>query len=96
VLAAGVLAATAAGFAIGFIRFDSGDPDGMLAIAYLVAGLMVIGTVGFGLSIVALRCPLCGHHLGASALRRSVASTITALLRPFTCTECGFDERRER
>jgi len=98
-LALAVLVSVMLAFLRAVFQNDSDDPDGLLALSYVIAALMVLGTLGFGLSLWLLRCPRCGHHFGADVaggieiFGHSVVDAMVALIRRFHCRECGFDER---
>jgi len=97
-LSAGVLIACLLGFLALFGTSDDGELDGVPRTAYLVAGLMVLGTLAFGLSVWLLRCPRCGANVARGAVggggEKSVVTTLVALLRPLSCSECGYREQR--
>ncbi|MBK8994168.1 MAG: hypothetical protein IPM35_00245 [Myxococcales bacterium] len=97
-LSAGVLVACLLGFLALFATNDAGDLDGVLRTTYLVAALMVLGTLAFGLSVWLLRCPRCGSNVARGAVggggQKSVVTTLVALLRPLSCSECGYREQR--
>lgn len=95
-LSAGVLVAALLGFLALFVTNDSGDLDGMLRMTTLVAALMVLGTLAFGLSVWLLRCPRCGANVARKAVggagEKSAVNTLVALLRPLSCPKCGYRE----
>lgn len=97
-LGASVLAACLLGFLALFATSDDGELDGVLRTAYLVAALMVLGTLAFGLSVWLLRCPRCGANVARGAVggggEKSVVTTLVALLRPLACSRCGYREQR--
>lgn len=78
------------------LRQTDDDLDGLLQLGYLFAGILVLSTLAFGLSVWLLRCPRCGASVIRSATHslgeKSVVETLVTLLRRVVCPDCGYRE----